>query len=481
MSLFGMLSIAGQSLLSTQRGINTVNKNISNVATEGYNREIAVFQDIPRGGVFVNKVLRVFDQFLFTRQINLGQSLNSDKAYSDVLSSIESIFNDINGTGFSQDLNQFFNSINDMLINPNDLSARQQFLGNAQTLIGKIRNSYQSLQDLKQQITLKIRDQINQINQITDQIAKLNNNIKTKVIDVEANSEYLNERDRLISKLSNLIDTKVVYNTDNTVNIYTAKGFGLVVGTQQTQLNFETDSNGNPVIKWNNTNDITKDIKNGELGGNLKGINDINTQINNLNDFTTVFATVFNKIHRQGYNLGGTTNLDFFKIDPSSSLNKIDASNIYLNITDPKDVALAKDPNYLNSDNTNGKALLNLKNSISNVLTPSEESSLISSLNDYNGTDSANYNLIKSRGFFEFYNSKLVAEISSKSSTIKTQKANIQALYDAVTEKMKSLSGVNLDEELINLTKLQRAYQANARIITVADELFQTILNMAGK
>ncbi|MCX7760818.1 MAG: flagellar hook-associated protein FlgK [Hydrogenothermaceae bacterium] len=471
MSLLSMLSIGGQSLLSTQRGINSVNKNISNVATEGYNREIAVFQDMPRSGVFVNKILRVFDQFLFTRQVNLGQSLNSDKAYSDILSSIENIFNDINGTGFSQDLNQFFNSINDMLVNPNDLSARQQFLANAQTLIGKIRNSYQSLQDLKQQTTLKVKDQIDQINQITQQIAKLNNDIKTKVMDVEANSDYLNERDRLISQLSNLIDTKVVFNPDNTVNIYTAKGFGLVVGIQQTQLNFETDSNGNPVVKWNNSNDITGDIQNGEVGGNLKGIGDINKQINNLNDFTTVFATVFNKVHRQGYNLNGNNNVDFFKIDPSSSLTKIDASNISLNITDPKDVALATDPNYLNSDNTNGKALLNLKNSISGVLTPAEEGSL-------NLNDSTNYNLIKSRGFFEFYNSKLVAEVSSKASTIQTQKANNQALYDAVTQKIQSLSGVNLDEELINLTKLQRAYQANARVITVADELFQTILNI---
>jgi flagellar hook-associated protein 1 FlgK len=43
---------------------------------------------------------------------------------------------------------------------------------------------------------------------------------------------------------------------------------------------------------------------------------------------------------------------------------------------------------------------------------------------------------------------------------------------------MKSLTGVNMDEELINLTKLQRSYQAAARIITVTDELMQTILNI---
>lgn len=471
MSLLSMLSIGGQSLLSTQRGINTLSKNISNVATEGYSREVPVFQDIPKSGAFVNKVLRIFDQFLFTRQINLGQSLSSDKAYSEILSNIENIFNDVNGTGFSSELNRFFNSINDMLVNPDDLSARKQFLANAQTLIAKFRNSYQSLLDLKQQTTLKIRDQITQINQVTDQLAKLNNSIKTKVMDVQVNSDYLNERDRLIDQLSNLIDVKIVFNTDNTVNIFTAKGFGLVVGDQATELNFQTDSSGNPVIKWNNSIDITRDINNGEIGGNLKGIVATNNQIDNLNDFVTVFANTFNKVHRQGYNLKGNNNVDFFKIDPSSSLTKIDASNISMNITDPSDIALASNPAYLNSDNTNGKNLLKLKDSISGVLTATEISGL-------NLNNISNYSLIEQIGFFEFYNLKLVASPSSESSKINTQKANTQSLYDAVKEKMQNFSGVNLDEELINLTKLQRAYQANARIISVADELFQTILNL---
>lgn len=473
MSLLSMLSISSQSLLATQRGINTVSKNISNVATPGYNREVPVFQDIPRSGVFVNKVIRVFDQFLFNRQISLGQKLSYDKTYSDILSNIENVFNDINGTGFSADLNRFFNSINDMLVNPDDLSARQQFLSNAQTLIGKIRNSHDTLMDMKEQTTLKVRDQITQINQITQQLAQLNNSIKTKVMDIEANSQYLNERDRLISQLSNLIDTKVVYNPDNTVNVFTAKGFGLVVGIEQSPLSFSTDTNGNPIVTWNGGVDITSEFSGGELAGNLRGIRDINTQLNNLNDFTTVFAQVVNKVHRGGYNLKGNRDVDFFRIDPNSSLTKIDASNIYLNITDPKDIALATNSSYLNSDNTNGKALLRLKDSISGVLSGTDITTLKSNLNN-----PVNYDLIQERGFFEFYNLKLVAEISAKSSEVQTQKANTQALYDAVKEKIQSLSGVNLDEELINLTKLQRAYQANAKVISVADELMQTILNL---
>jgi flagellar hook-associated protein 1 FlgK len=54
-SLFGILSAAGQSLLTFQRGINSTKKNIANVSTEGCNREIPVFQDLPRSGIFIGK------------------------------------------------------------------------------------------------------------------------------------------------------------------------------------------------------------------------------------------------------------------------------------------------------------------------------------------------------------------------------------------------------------------------------------------
>lgn len=473
MSLLSSLSIAGQSLLSFQSGINSTNKNISNVTTEGYNKETPVFQDLPKSGVFMNKILRSFDLSLFNRSISLNQNLNSDKQYSGILSQVEDIFNDALGSGFSDTLNTFFNSINDMLIKPDDIAARSAFLANAQTLVGKIRSADKSLEDTKQQTALKIKDQVTQINQITEQLSKLNVLIKTKTLDVESSNDYLNERDRLVKQLSDLIDTKVVFNSDNTVNVFTAKGFGLVVGESYTPLQFETDVNGNPVVKWNNTNDITKDIQNGQVGGELKAINQINNQLNKLNDFTTVLATVFNKVHSQGYGLDGSTGLNFFTIDPSKSGTKIDASNIYLNITDPNQVALATNNAYLNSDNTNGQKLLALRDRINGVLTPTEETNLKSSLNDSN-----NYDTIKNSKFSEFYASKIVGDIGAENSYVKQSLQNNQYLYDAITEKMKSLNGVNLDEELVNLTKLQRSYQAAARIITVTDELMQTILNI---
>jgi flagellar hook-associated protein 1 FlgK len=52
---------------------------------------------------------------------------------------------------------------------------------------------------------------------------------------------------------------------------------------------------------------------------------------------------------------------------------------------------------------------------------------------------------------------------------------------EQLERKRQETSGVSLDEEAINLVKLQKSFQAAAKIITVADELFSTLVNMTGK
>jgi len=142
----------------------------------------------------------------------------------------------------------------------------------------------------------------------------------------------------------------------------------------------------------------------------------------------------------------------FFGIDPESSLTNIDASNIVVNITDPKQIAAASDPAYTNSDNTNIKKIIEIKDDISGVLTAAEETDLLSDGSitiggiTYNLTNTVNYNLIKEKSFHEFYSSNMVTPVSSELSKIKTLAED---------------SGFLLES-----------------IINVTDELLQTVLNL---
>ncbi|MDQ7055155.1 MAG: flagellar hook-associated protein FlgK [Persephonella sp.] len=301
--------------------------------------------------VYLQKIERVFDSSLFGRYINTNNQKTGYENYQDILQQIESLYNDIMGSGLSETLNDFFNSFNDVAVNPDDLAARQTVLSKATALVGRIRNDYQSLQDIKEKTGLSIKDNIQELNNLTQQLAYVNKNIKFYFNDEVRLNEFLDERDRILKDISSLIDTKIRINEDNTVDVFTSKGFELVLYDRSTRLTYDTDSNGNPIVRLRGIN-ITDLLSKGKIGGYLEGIKKVNEALNQLNDFTTVLALVVNKQHSSGYDLYGSAGTNFFGIDPTSSLTEINASNIVVNISDPKQIAAASDPAYTNSDNT---------------------------------------------------------------------------------------------------------------------------------
>jgi flagellar hook-associated protein 1 FlgK len=79
--------------------------------------------------------------------------------------------------------------------------------------------------------------------------------------------------------------------------------------------------------------------------------------------------------------------------------------------------------------------------------------------------------------FAEAYQ-RLVTNLGLDAQDAGNQKTFFQGLVDQLTQMRDGVSGVSLDEELTNLMKFQRAYQAAARLVTVADILYQTLLDM---
>lgn len=70
----------------------------------------------------------------------------------------------------------------------------------------------------------------------------------------------------------------------------------------------------------------------------------------------------------------------------------------------------------------------------------------------------------------------LVSRVGAHTRTAETRTGALESLLDSAIDRQQSAQGVNLDEEAVNLTRYQQAYQASAKIIATADELFQTIL-----
>ncbi len=467
MSLFSNLSIGSQALMSFQKGIDVANKNMTNVYTEGYKREVPVFSNFPTQGVDFAAAKRVYDDRLLDRYIQTNQNRSYYESYSSSLSSMEQVFNDISGTGFAGALDNFFLSMNDVITAPDNLASRDSFLYAAQSLTGRIRDSYEALQNQKETNHQSIKDNVSELNDKLKSLASINQTIKNSIGNDSTYNSALNQRDLLLEEISSLVDTKVRFNADGTVDLFSAKGYELVLYDKASTLSVKTeqqnvtvtDPDTGDTLSYNifetrvsiNNVDLTSEFTKGKIGAKLQYEKDLDESIKSLNTFTFKFAREVNSIQTAGFDLNGNAGIELFANENGGTAN-IDASNIILNFDDPALVAAATDPTNIQSDNVNIKNLQNLQD--------------------------MTYAVLNNQSFNEYYNSQLVAKSGLKKSHADNLFAENDALLESINTKMEELSGVNMDEELIRLTQLQRSYEASARIITVTDELLQTVLGL---
>ena len=585
MSLFGILSLGSQALLTGKRSIDITSENISNQYSDDYSRQLIHQEDLVPAGVNIVNIERAFDNSLFSRIVSVKQQVSYGQTYSDILSEVEALFNDIHGSGFSEKITEFFNAFNDVAINPDDISARDKVISVANQLVGRIRDAYDNLVSIKNETELAVKDNVQRINDILTALAKTNKNIKAFSEDKTRLNNYLNQRDRLLRDLSEILDVKVKLKSDNTVDAVSVKGHPLVIYDKASTLTTE-EENGELKVLINGAK-LTDFFQYGKIGAQLQAIKFINQKLDDLNDFTSVFSASVNKIHRNGYDLNGNTGINFFKISADSSKTYIDASNIDLNITDPKQIAAAASNNYLNSDNTVIKGIIALKDFNENTIKQSNTAvastntfgggsfdiylnnqkittinysiadtitdmanainssqdlvvanvyeypngsgnyylelyakdisksgsielkndtgsfvAIIGGISDKNGIfnnaeetalttgtltigginysvlNTDNYNLVKNKSFSELYNKRFIVDIGFKIETTKDNLENNTTFLNSLEDKLSQISSVNLDEELANMLKYQRAYQSAAKIISITDELLQTILGL---
>jgi flagellar hook-associated protein 1 FlgK len=75
----------------------------------------------------------------------------------------------------------------------------------------------------------------------------------------------------------------------------------------------------------------------------------------------------------------------------------------------------------------------------------------------------------------------LVRQVGSDAANANDAQAIAQAAYDGAEDRRQNVSGVSLDEEMANMLRFQRGYQASARAMSSIDEMLDTLINRAGR
>jgi flagellar hook-associated protein 1 FlgK len=460
--IFGILNMGKEALAAQQMGINITGHNISNVNTEGYSRQrVTLETDIPVSnysgqvgtGVNATQVLRVYDRFVGVQINNENQELGRWEARKSGLERVEAIFDESDGYGLNQAMSEFWNAWQDLANNPSGLSERTALLEKGTSLTTMFQRMHGDLEQAQKEIDSNIGGAVEQINSLSGQIADLNK----KIFDVEALGQYANDyrdkRDLLLKELSYQIDISAFDNDVGQVTVVTSGGQPLVTGDNFQSLSTQAGAGGLQNVIWNDGHGSAVDITDNIAGGKLKGwievrdvaISDYMTQ---LNDLAGAVISEVNNIHSSGFGLQDS-------VGGRAFFAGADASDIAVDTVIAGDlnlIAAAGNVGGSAGDNENAIAIANMQNELL-----------------MNGN---------SVTFDGFYNS-LVSEVGSAVNTASSSYAHQSEMVTQLENYRESVSGVSLDEEMVNLVKFQHAYEAAAKLVSTVDELLDTVINMA--
>ena len=334
MGLQTALTIGKESLLVTQAALQTVAHNIANAGVEGYSRQEVVLVNNPPvtgfigTGVRLETVRQVVDRFLNAQIARFKSEDGSLSAQASGVLATEAFLNE-SGTegGIAGAINKFFAAAEDLGTTPEGAAERNGLVNAAGILAEKFNRLGKAVEDLQIGADRNITRAIDEVNQFAERIARLNSDILVGEASGDTENDLRDERRRILEDLSERVDVNVIEETNGSLLIFVGRSAALVSQRIFNKLVGEQNPNnvvGNtpPVAlqrvlfedRGNVRVDISSRITNGKIGGLLEFRD--TTLKNLLDDINTIAATIVNEvniIHKQGFGLDGSTNLDFFQ------------------------------------------------------------------------------------------------------------------------------------------------------------------------
>lgn len=218
-SIFNALHIGYSGLNAAQIGIDTTGHNIANAETEGYTRQrvvtsaatpISITPGARGNGVKIAEIVRVFDSFVYNRYSAAAQN----KEYSDTLKKnleeLSTYFPDIDNVGIKEDLKNYFDLWQSLASNPSNTAVKVALAQQTQTLTQHISQTQGKIASLQRSTDNQLLVNVEEVNRISEQIAKLNGAIDVAESDGVSNANDLrDQREMLAMSLGKLIGAKV--------------------------------------------------------------------------------------------------------------------------------------------------------------------------------------------------------------------------------------------------------------------------------
>ena len=616
-STFFGLNIGKTGLFAYQSALDTTSHNITNTETEGYSRQVMGLQaskpisvnstyGMAGTGVDITGVTQQRDIYYDLKYWKNNTMYGEYSTKSYYMNEIENHFNEISVDGFTTTYNKLNDSLKELQKNPSSLTVRTQVINYAKSLTEYFTSVAENMKSVQGECNFEIRNQVNQINSTSKQIAAITKQINTLEVNGGVANDLRDQRALLIDELSKIANVTVTEKKVGTANVgvtsYVVRmnGGTLVDGNESYELSLvpradkinQNDIDGLYDIVWfngqsfNTNNDLLGgslqalfEVRDGNNQYNLTGTTNVNsgdtsvtltdTNINTveklnipetgvitvgnreyaylgfevskdeatgnfqytfqlkdevkadasnmkasigesidykgipyymtkLNEFVRTFAGAFNEVERKGVDLKGNAGTDFF-----TAMNKVSGREYTFG-----PLKGSEDYDYYDFGSFNSQTgsyyeeiqdnepfygsyyFMTASNFTINSNIMSDPNLMTTTSNLANGVESNNIvddliNLQNNKlmfdtgtpaGFFQ----TMIAEIgidSDKANTFSDSQSNI---LKAISNQRLSVSGVDVDEEAMNLIRYQNAYNLSAKVITTMNEIYDKLINYMG-
>jgi flagellar hook-associated protein 1 FlgK len=446
-----LLGIGASGVRAYQTALSTTSENIANAGVDGYvrrtteMREVGVASTSVNGnapivgsGVIVSGIARESDEL---RQ-NSVRSAGADLARSETaVTWLDQIEQALTRSGLSTALTGFFNATKAIAADPSASAPRVAMLDAASGLVDAFTGTADQLAQLASDLDSTAINAVTTLNALGAGLASVNDGLSRAAPGSVGAAQLLDQRDQILEQMSALSDITVSLDGAGraTVKLGSASGPvfvspGLVPGTVTYSRNAE-----GAVAYGLRRNGASQSVS--PTGGALAGITDSALRLAGataeIDRLAGDFVDGANAVQTAGEDLDGNAGAPLFSIGGG-------ASSMTLALTDPRGIAAAA-PGAGSRDNAN----------------------------------LAGFDALRASGGAEEAVTSLVAENGAVLSSRRTVVAAQSSIHQGALAARDRMSGVNLDAEAVDLMRYQQAYQASSRVIQVAREIFQSILNVS--
>ena len=467
MGLFSAFHAGVSGLRMSQAGLQTVSHNVSNADTEGYSRQrvdLAAYDpqqragfQVGRGG-YVDNVSRVHERYL-DYQVNRDRTLQGYyNGREGVVGMVERLYSEAAEPTIGGSLDDFFNSARELSQDPSSFGARREFVQSADNVANAFQTLDRDLRTVQRGIDDTLADRLDSINRQAAIVGEMNARIVETEVDGSQSNDFRDRRDRAIREIAKLVDVNVFPQEDGTVSVQVANRYTLVQQEQVARLEGVPNAANAGLLDIEYVSvsgartDVTRRLDEGEIGGLLDTRDTVIAgQLADLDELAFTFVNEVNAIHRVGVGLDGVGARDLFTALPGQQFAAASIAVDAAIEADPLRVGAAIDPTVLPGDNRN--------------------------LLDIAALQNTNQAALGSVPFNRRY-AQLLHDVGA-TAQLNAQRAEFHDVRASQSEALReSVVGVSIDDEMIDLTKFQKHFEASSKVVTTVQSLLDTILQL---